>query len=84
MVPKRMPQMGHSFCCQNIPQELRVVNIQGAYESRTVRQIHTFHPFGRGQQQMVLGENVSYDVYGTFCVESESSAENNTWVREGR
>lgn len=32
----------------------------------------TFHPLGRGQQQMVFRENMSYDVYGTFCVESTS------------
>lgn len=34
----------------------------------------TFHPLGRGQQQMVFRENVSYDVYGTFCVESKSQS----------
>lgn len=30
----------------------------------------TFDSFGRGQQQMILGENVSDDVYSTLCVET--------------
>ena len=34
----------------------------------------TFHPLGGGQQQMVLWENVSYDVYGTFCVKSKHNS----------
>lgn len=41
----------------------------------------TFDSFGRGQQQMVLRQNVSYDVYGTFCVESEGHTQQltQTW-----
>lgn len=40
----------------------------------------TFHPLGRGQQQMVFRENMSYDVYGTFCMESTSKNQSMTWV----
>lgn len=35
----------------------------------------TFHSLGGGQQQMVLRQNVSYDVYGTFCMESEGQTQ---------
>lgn len=41
----------------------------------------TFHPLGRGQKQMVFRENVSYDVYGTFCVESKSKIQSMKLVR---
>lgn len=35
----------------------------------------TFDSLGGGQQQMVLRQNVSYDVYGTFCMESEGQTQ---------
>lgn len=35
----------------------------------------TFDSLGGGQQQMVLRQNVSYDVYGTFCMESEEETQ---------
>lgn len=35
----------------------------------------TFDSLGGGQQQMVLRQNVSYDVYGTFCMESEEKTQ---------
>lgn len=35
----------------------------------------TFDPLGGSQQEMVLRQNVSNDVYGTFCVKTEQSRE---------